>query len=155
MKIKKIYQGELPENKILNTQSTSQTDTYSCEYINNLGTGGGSSSGVVLYENAEGNSGNVTLTGNLSDYSYFEVYYGSSTPKIFISKFPVGNILFTLEYIICAAVQPYVRYKTYDIVDNSFNVNTFTAYRISMKDGSFTNETDSAVVYIFKVIGYK
>lgn len=37
MKIKKIYQGELPENKILNTQSTSQTDTYSCEYINNLG----------------------------------------------------------------------------------------------------------------------
>lgn len=34
MKIKKIYQGELPENKILNTESTSQTDTYSCEYIN-------------------------------------------------------------------------------------------------------------------------
>ena len=41
MKIKKIYQGELPENKILNAQSTSQTDTYSCEYINNLGVGGG------------------------------------------------------------------------------------------------------------------
>ena len=36
MKIKKIYQGELPENKILNAQSTSQTDTYSCEYINDL-----------------------------------------------------------------------------------------------------------------------
>ena len=36
MKIKKIYQGELPENKILNAQSTSQTDTYSCDYINNL-----------------------------------------------------------------------------------------------------------------------
>lgn len=38
MKIKKIYQGELPENKILNTESTSQTDTYSCDYINGLGT---------------------------------------------------------------------------------------------------------------------
>ena len=38
MKIKKIYQGELPENKILNAQSTSQTDTYSCDYINNLNT---------------------------------------------------------------------------------------------------------------------
>lgn len=36
MKIKKIYQGELPENKILNSQSTSQTDTYSCEYINSM-----------------------------------------------------------------------------------------------------------------------
>lgn len=35
MKIKKTYQGELPENKIVNTSSTSQTDTYSCDYINN------------------------------------------------------------------------------------------------------------------------
>lgn len=43
MKIKKIYQGELPENKILNAQSTSQTDTYSCEYINNMSFGGGES----------------------------------------------------------------------------------------------------------------
>ena len=36
MRIKKIYQGELPENKILNTESTSQTDTYSCDYINKV-----------------------------------------------------------------------------------------------------------------------
>lgn len=41
MRIKKIYQGELPENKILNVQSESSTDTYSCDYINNLGVGGG------------------------------------------------------------------------------------------------------------------
>lgn len=36
MKIRKKFQGTLPENKILNIESTSQTDTYSCEYINNL-----------------------------------------------------------------------------------------------------------------------
>ena len=36
MKIKKIYQGSLPENKILNENSNSQTDTYSCDYLNNL-----------------------------------------------------------------------------------------------------------------------
>ena len=36
MKIKKMYQGQLPENKIVNTQSNSQTDTYSCEYINDM-----------------------------------------------------------------------------------------------------------------------
>ena len=36
MLIKKIFQGEIPENKILNAESTSQTDTYSCDYINNL-----------------------------------------------------------------------------------------------------------------------
>lgn len=36
MRIKKMYQGGLPENKILNIQSESSTDTYSCDYINNL-----------------------------------------------------------------------------------------------------------------------
>ena len=35
MKIKKTFQGVIPENKILNAESTSQTDTYSCDYINN------------------------------------------------------------------------------------------------------------------------
>lgn len=34
MRIKKTFQGSLPENKILNTQSDSQTDTYSCDYLN-------------------------------------------------------------------------------------------------------------------------
>ena len=35
MRIKKTFQGELPENKIVNIESNSQTDTYSCDYINN------------------------------------------------------------------------------------------------------------------------
>ena len=34
MKIKKMYQGNLPDNKIVNGYSTSQTDTYSCSYLN-------------------------------------------------------------------------------------------------------------------------
>lgn len=34
MKIKKTFQGSLPENRIFNTDSSSQTDTYSCDYIN-------------------------------------------------------------------------------------------------------------------------
>lgn len=36
MKIKKMYQGTVPENKILDTYSTSATDTYSCNYVNEL-----------------------------------------------------------------------------------------------------------------------
>lgn len=35
MKIKKMFQGNAPENKILNTRSNSQTDVYSCDYANN------------------------------------------------------------------------------------------------------------------------
>lgn len=36
MRIKKIFQGSIPENKILNEESTSQTDTYSCAKINEM-----------------------------------------------------------------------------------------------------------------------
>lgn len=38
MRIKKMYQGTVPENKILDTYSTSATDTYSCNYVNGLET---------------------------------------------------------------------------------------------------------------------
>lgn len=38
MRIKKVYQGTVPENKILGTYTTSNTDTYSCNYINNCNT---------------------------------------------------------------------------------------------------------------------
>lgn len=34
MRIRKTFQGQLPANKILNNPSNSETDTYSCKYIN-------------------------------------------------------------------------------------------------------------------------
>lgn len=36
MKIKKTFQGTVPANKILNADSSSETDTYSCKYINDI-----------------------------------------------------------------------------------------------------------------------
>lgn len=39
MRIRKVYQGNLADNKIVNAASNSQTNTYSCDYINtNIGT---------------------------------------------------------------------------------------------------------------------
>ncbi len=34
MRIKKTFQGEIPENKIVNMQSDSQTDAYSADFVN-------------------------------------------------------------------------------------------------------------------------
>ena len=36
MRIKKTFQGSLPENTVVNTQSNSQINAYSCEYVNNM-----------------------------------------------------------------------------------------------------------------------
>lgn len=35
MRIKKMYQGEIPENKIVGTYTESNTDAYNCSYVNN------------------------------------------------------------------------------------------------------------------------
>lgn len=34
MQIRKAFQGTIPENKILDTYSTSRSDTYCCDYMN-------------------------------------------------------------------------------------------------------------------------
>ena len=36
MKIRKTYQGVVPNGKVLNSNSSSVIDTYSCDYINNI-----------------------------------------------------------------------------------------------------------------------
>lgn len=50
MRIRKVFQGVLPEHKILDTISSSQTDTYSCRKINELvaNSGGGGGTGASV-----------------------------------------------------------------------------------------------------------
>lgn len=36
MKIRKAFQGTIPENKIMDTYSSSNTDTYSCNQVNKM-----------------------------------------------------------------------------------------------------------------------
>lgn len=55
MKIKKMYQGTVPDNKILNTYSTSQTDTYSCNYINTVAS--------EIYSTSEVKTANIWIDG--------------------------------------------------------------------------------------------
>lgn len=45
MRVKKMFQGKVPENKILSTYSDSQTDTYSCDYVNHIVESGSNENG--------------------------------------------------------------------------------------------------------------
>ena len=46
MKIRKTFAGNLPDNKIVNSKSNSETDTYSCKYLNERN--------VILAQNSTG-----------------------------------------------------------------------------------------------------
>jgi hypothetical protein len=58
MIIRKVYQGQVPENAIMNGYSSSDTNTYACSYLN----------GTILYNNTSGTSGNVKLSDNTTNY---------------------------------------------------------------------------------------
>ena len=109
MRIKKMYQGTVPENKILDTYSTSATDTYSCNYVNGLETYSIDETRIgtwidgkpiyrkVVARNQTISNGTTISTSGLSineiikiksinkdsnNYYFYDEYYDSSTSKI-------------------------------------------------------------------------
>lgn len=77
MKIKKAYQGSVPDNKILNTYSNSQTDVYSCDYVNALKSSMTTGQEIATGEYVDNkqvyvyrlNLGNLPTAGNYKIYS--------------------------------------------------------------------------------------
>lgn len=69
MKIRKTFQGTVPDNKILDTYSASQTDTYSCNYSNNMK--------LVKEVELTARSGNINIDGLdlASDGEIYEIHF--------------------------------------------------------------------------------
>lgn len=90
MKIIKKFQGTVPDNKILDTYSTSQTDTYSCAYANDkLAVNyvcASYSSNVTLSQEWQRPSLNVGNTyGNKLELKNGSVYVKSGVSKVKVS----------------------------------------------------------------------
>lgn len=66
MRIQKKFQGTVPKNKILDTYSESQTDTYSCKTINDLVGAGGGSIDMTVPIASESKLGGIKVGRNLS-----------------------------------------------------------------------------------------
>lgn len=82
MRIKKAFQGKIPENKIMNVDSDSETDTYSCKKINEMVGGAGS----VTPEDVA--NWNAELTEP-------DIYSGTTVPDATIGKDGDIYILYT------------------------------------------------------------
>lgn len=91
MKIRKKFQGVLPEHKILDTISSSQTDTYSCRKINELvansgggGTGGSGASVDQIYP-----IGSIYISASAT-VNPNEVFLGTSWERFATGRTLVG-----------------------------------------------------------------
>nr|DAI60777.1 MAG TPA: protein of unknown function DUF859 [Caudoviricetes sp.] len=110
-------------------------------------------SGKVLYNNANGTAGTVTLSDSVENYTYLEIFYRSSgdnacgSVKVFN---PNGKLvhLGTIHYI---ADYDYAKFA---LVSVSGSMITFRQnYQITLKNNGSTYSAENAI-YITRVVGY-
>lgn len=110
-------------------------------------------SGNVLYNNASGTAGTVTLSDSVENYTYLEIFYRSSgdnacgSVKVFS---PNGKLvhLGTIHYI---ADYDYAKFA---LVNVSGSMITFSQnYQITLKNNGSVYSAENAI-YITRVVGY-
>lgn len=149
MRIKKVSQSAGVVGNVVNSQSNSTTDTYSCNYANGK-------NGVVLYT---GNSvSTITLSDNVSNYSAVEIEYArgnfvKSTGKI--TNYSAINLDGFWVYF-DEGVQSIV-FQTYGEIINvsGTSITRNDTYYMNLIGTSVSGGNFSGGINILKVIGYK
>lgn len=123
------------------------------KHDNSLEVNGVCISGKVLYNNASGTAGTVTLSDSAENYTYLEIFYRSSgdnacgSVKVFN---PNGKLvhLGTIHYI---ADYDYAKFA---LVNVSGSMITFRQnYQITLKSNGSSYSSENAI-YITRVVGY-
>lgn len=143
MRIKKVSQTAGLVGSVVNSQSESNSDTYSCNYINSI------VNGDVLWEN--GNLANgwdeYPVPVDLSNYQYVAiefVYNTGNTNTYKIEKVKVGNnITGTIQWIGSGGVE---------IMSRNFVVSSS---QVNIKKGYTNSNVDRTALIPSKIIGYK
>lgn len=140
MRIKKTFQGNLPENTVINTQSDSQTNAYSCEYANeHFG-------GVVLWTNSspsiEFGGQTINFNGTYSHYDVISWVDGVTfeTTRVYLNKRTIMQIM----------EGGFIRTRYATATSNSITFTGGTFYN-SYASGTANNYQ----VIPFIIIGYK
>ena len=152
MRIKKVSQSSGLIANVSNTQSDSQTDTYSCDYVNDHF----DLKPTVLFD---GNSATtITLSDNVSNYTYIEIEYRrgdfhKSTGKLSHYTQPLLDGFWV-----------YYDSGAQAVIFQSFcEIPTVSGTSITRNDTYYTNLIGTNVsggnfsggIFIRKVIGYK
>lgn len=110
-------------------------------------------SGKVLYNNASGTAGTVTLSDSVENYTYIEIFYRSSGDNACgsVKVFNPNNKLVHLGTIHYIADYDYAKFALVNVSGSmiTFNQN----YQITLKNNGSTYSAENAI-YITRVVGY-
>ena len=140
-----LVEGEAPTTK--NEYTTSATDTYSCNYLNNMPLE------KVLY-NANGNpkAGSVTLSDSISNYDELCISGWSNSNALFNVKVPTNKTQFRIAVVDnnSSGTNAWLKQTTYSLEDKKITMSSAFWREIN----SSQQGTDDAL-RINKVVGIK
>ena len=132
--------------EIVNSYTESETDAYSCDYINN------NYRPTILYNNSTGTNGNITLSDSVANYSTIEVYFYTNDgagfrgcQKVHVSS---GQTVASLIFIHPTSNNYYIKVKEISVSGTQLNA-------VGAKEIYSGGTTNNNYIYITKVLGYK
>ena len=108
---------------------------------------------VVLYDNATGTTGNVTLSDSVANFQYIEVYFYNNDNFYCFNKFynPNGKKICLISTQLDGTTNR-IKSGVYTVSNNIITVNYGCDWNLNANAGT----TGSArVIYITRVVGYK
>lgn len=111
--------------------------------------------GTVLYSDTTGTNGNVTLSDDVSNYSYLEIFYKKdSASSVKVQKSDWQRVSLSLDYFYSPNVYQ-IALKTITISDTTITVVTSQCYYVNFINNYNVNVGIENSIKITKVIGYK
>lgn len=106
----------------------------------------------TLYENSSGSTGNITLSDNVENYKYIEIYYKDEANAILCQKTNSNStILFLSRFASDGA-----NFQPSRTIQLSKNTITTTRYgKVTITNSGSVSVSSTNNIYITKVIGYK
>ena len=114
----------------------------------------------ILFESSDGISGNITLTDNITNYSYLEIYYKQNDGTYGYTKCVARNnthIDLTVNHITNNGYANSFSSRTINLYNNAIttlNTNRYISGNIT-SDNNLSGTTATNNIYIIKVVGYK
>lgn len=113
---------------------------------------------TILYENANGSNGNITLSDDVDNYSAIEIFYKGDNYSNFNSTkilSPFGNASLIIANINTSGqyMGVFLRLSNVSVSNNQINVNENG--QLFGGGSSANNGTTNNFIYITKVLGYK
>lgn len=128
--------------------SSSVTDAYSCNYINNTFM----QSPVTLYNNSSGSNGTITLNDSVTNYGYIEIFFRTNDGAGFRGSQKIavvnGTNVVSLQFMHPVSGNYYIKVREVQIVGTQLST-------LGSKEIYSGGSSNSNYIYITKILGYK